>query len=130
MTNGSESGVAATSVRAPSDSDVAVAAGNLHRELLAEIRRTALRLMDVDPGPGRSVGREDPDVALVELRLTRQMGLDVGAAVVAARRAGVTWAQIGAACEVSRQGAYDRWHKAVKQDEAHQAAAASQVESW
>jgi hypothetical protein len=43
--------------------------------------------------------------------------VDLERTVLEARDKQITWEQIGKACGVSRQGAYDRWGKAAKQTE-------------
>lgn len=59
---------------------------------------------------------------LTRLRILRAARVDLERAVVDAR-AHLTWNEIGAACGMTRQAAYDRWGAAAKQQEqARQAA--------
>ncbi|MFJ2668735.1 hypothetical protein ACIO14_30750 [Nocardia fluminea] len=51
---------------------------------------------------------------LTKLRIRRAANVDLGGAVIAARIAGATWEQVGAAVGSSRQAAFERWGKAVK----------------
>lgn len=51
---------------------------------------------------------------LTKLRLRHQSNADPLRAVGPARAAGATWEQIGSACDMTRQGAYDKWGKVVK----------------
>ncbi|MGK8487087.1 hypothetical protein [Nocardia asiatica] len=52
---------------------------------------------------------------LTKLRIRCEARVDYEGVVVSARAAGATWEQIGATCGISRQAAYDRWGKMVKQ---------------
>jgi hypothetical protein len=48
---------------------------------------------------------------LVKLRISREAKVDPTGDVINARKFGATWAQIGEACGMTRQGAQDRWAK-------------------
>ncbi|MBF6209270.1 hypothetical protein IU483_35265 [Streptomyces gardneri] len=54
-------------------------------------------------------------IALTQLRLLRLVGFDLLGAVAMARKAGATWEQIGIIFGITRQAAYDRWHRQVSQ---------------
>jgi hypothetical protein len=54
---------------------------------------------------------------LTKLRIRCAANMDLGGAVAAARFAGATWEQVGAACGTSKQAAYERWRKVVKEFE-------------
>jgi hypothetical protein len=54
---------------------------------------------------------------LTRLRILKAAKVDLERTVLEARDKQITWEQIGEACGVSRQGAYDRWGKAAKQTE-------------
>jgi hypothetical protein len=54
---------------------------------------------------------------LTRLRILKAANVDLERTVLEARDKQITWEQIGEACQVSRQGAYDRWGKAMKQKE-------------
>ncbi|CAM4486702.1 hypothetical protein NONI108955_34260 [Nocardia ninae] len=54
---------------------------------------------------------------LTKLRIRREAKVEHEHVVAAARAAGATWEQIGDACGITRQGAYDRWGKMVKERE-------------
>ncbi len=49
--------------------------------------------------------------ALIKVRIARAAGVGLTDAVLHARRHGATWSAIGAACGISRQGAYLRWRE-------------------
>lgn len=54
---------------------------------------------------------------LTKLRIRREAKVEHEHVVAAARLAGATWEQIGEACGITRQGAYDRWGKLIKERE-------------
>ncbi|SUA76332.1 Uncharacterised protein [Nocardia otitidiscaviarum] len=54
---------------------------------------------------------------LTKLQILRLAHMDLGAAVAAARLVGATWEQVGIACGSSKQAAYERWHRVVKEFE-------------
>jgi hypothetical protein len=61
---------------------------------------------------------------LTRLRILKAAKADLERTVIDARAKQITWEQIGEACGISRQGAYDRWGAAAKQTEQHREAAA------
>lgn len=61
---------------------------------------------------------------LTRLKILKAANVDLERTVVEARAERITWEQIGEACGISRQGAYDRWGTAVKQTEQHREVAA------
>jgi hypothetical protein len=54
---------------------------------------------------------------LTRLRILKAANVDLERTVLEARDKQITWEQIGEACRISRQGAYDRWGRAMKQKE-------------
>lgn len=108
----------------PGPSDLVWAVGELTAsirqwcdELATELlNRAALREGRPPPvGPELLDGQPRLLWELTKLRIRHQAKVDPLRAVGTARAAGATWQQIGAACDMTRQGAYDRWGKVVKQ---------------
>ncbi|GAM51372.1 hypothetical protein ACFOS0_24705 [Nocardia seriolae] len=88
----------------------------LARRLLAQTRN--------DEMPGSGSGQKDTEqshdelhLELTKLRIRHVANMDLGGAVAAARLVGATWEQVGGACGASKQAAYERWHKVVKEFE-------------
>jgi hypothetical protein len=124
----------------PDDLTIARLASALNRE----IRSASLRLVREQlgrPQPGteewaaevRSDDSPEKRNAtklelMTHLRVLKAAHANLDRAVVDARLAGVTWAEVGAGCGMSRQGAYDRWGKFVKQVESARSAAREPVD--
>jgi len=54
---------------------------------------------------------------MTRLRILKAAGADLQRAVLDARRHGLSWRDVGSACGVTRQAAFDRWGVAEKQQE-------------
>lgn len=64
-------------------------------------------------GAQRDGVQRDRAVGLVQLRIELATGIDATETVIGLRRWGVTWAQIAAAADTSRQAAHARWSARV-----------------
>lgn len=103
--------------------DVALAASDLNVTIRQRCDELALELLNkaalkagyspVEELPVFGARRIVLELAKLQIRTHAKVG-GLNGTVVAARGAGATWEQIGSACGMSRQGAYDRWGKVVK----------------
>lgn len=89
-----------------------------------QLAKKLLGVVEIDPNaPTEEVKMEtERSYSVVELELTKLRvrhlaRMDIGGAVAAARMAGATWEQVGTACGSSKQAAYERWHKIVREFE-------------
>ncbi|QIS02355.1 hypothetical protein F5X71_08480 [Nocardia brasiliensis] len=110
--------------RCPDDDEIAQAATDLELAMITKCSELATKLLlgnatnseDVSKlNAGNNSDRSPTrlNLELTKLRILCKANMDVRGAVAAARFAGATWQQVGAACGKSKQAAYERWHKAV-----------------
>ncbi|MFD0362714.1 hypothetical protein ACFQZZ_14820 [Nocardia sp. GCM10030253] len=114
-------------VRMPNDQEVALAAEELGLAMVDKCDELAKKLFGQFTNDADSASQEiaknadrsrrELHLELTKLRIRRAANMDLGGAVIAARTAGATWEQVGAACRSSRQAAYERWHKVVRKFE-------------
>ncbi|MFI1459082.1 hypothetical protein [Nocardia carnea] len=107
-------------VPAVSESDIAKAVAQLTLDIHRKCDELAGQLLNEaaeQDGIARPVGIEPLtgeiwiEFELTKLRIRHQANVDLELAAKSARSAGATWVQIGSACGVTRQAAYDRWGK-------------------
>ncbi|MGK8501303.1 hypothetical protein [Nocardia asiatica] len=107
-----------------SDREIARAANQLSAtirrrcdELAAELLNEAAERQGFPPviGAAPVAGLLLVALELAKLRIRCEARVDHEGVVVSARAAGATWEQIGTACGITRQAAYDRWGKMVQQ---------------
>lgn len=94
----------AAACRGPDQCSIDSAAGRL-QDLIARTMDELTDELIERPAPGHRLR----EWALIKVRIARAANVGLTAAVLHARRHGATWAAIGEACGISRQGAYLRW---------------------
>lgn len=107
----------------PEQRDLSQAAEFLRKTIRLECDRLAVDLVHrldsrIGPIPPRGVKPPTSEARIVleltKLRIRRLANVELERAVASAREAGATWADVGWACNISRQAAYDRWAKVVR----------------
>ncbi|WP_063048301.1 hypothetical protein [Nocardia arthritidis] len=107
----------------PTPKAVALAAAQLNQEirrkcdeLAGDLLNEAAKLQGLPEPVGVEPlgGTLRTALELAKLRIRDQANVDVDGTVKSARESGATWEQIGSACGITRQAAYDRWGKMMK----------------
>lgn len=89
------------------------AAAKQKNALDAECGRLADQILN-RPQPAKAETEDHAQLRkwhLTKISICRAAGVDPTDDVIHARRYGATWSLIGDACEITRQGAYEKWSK-------------------